>query len=257
MIKKILEVHIGSEFDHGPEVAVVEITTTLDARIRQLAAAAKVLGVYKVSEFNSSPDFFLRDYDAVENDGPIAYRTPEDEEEGNTCRAECVTLNVTADDYYWSGYVKHTNIRWETDTVPLGLVESNDLMNRHHLPQTPLSFLRTIEASLVIGSMRESEIQKVALSEVQRILNRPAPYLGIVLQGGIVQAIISDQPELMADWKVMVIDYDTESTPDEDLVSVPQSDGSDSKAWVYLDSVTQIAIDLKAVYAALSRSSIP
>jgi hypothetical protein len=61
----------------------------------------------------------------------------------------------------------------------------------------------------------------------------------------------------MADWKVMVIDYDTESTPDEDLVSVPQSDGSDSKAWVYLDSVTQTAIDLKAVYAALSRSSIP
>jgi hypothetical protein len=56
----------------------------------------------------------------------------------------------------------------------------------------------------------------------------------------------------MADWKVMVIDYDTESTPDEDLVSVPQSDGSESKAWSYLDSVTQTAINLKAVYAALS-----
>ncbi len=252
MTKKILEVHIGSEFDHGPEVAVVEITSTIDARIRQLAAAAKVLGAYKVSEFNGSPDFFLRDYDVEEDDGPIAYRTPEDEDEGNACRVECVTLNVTADDYYWSGYIKHTNIRWETDTVPLGLVESIDLTNRHHMPQTPLSVLRTIEASLVIGSMKESEIQKVALSEVQRILNRPAPYLGIVLQGGIVQAIVSDQPELMADWKVMVIDYDTESTQDEDLVSVPQSDGSDSKAWAYLDSVTQTAIDLKAVCEALS-----
>ena len=84
------------------------------------------------------------------------------------------------------------------------------------------------------------------------ILNRPAPYLGIVLQGGIVQAIVSDQPELMTDWKVMVIDYDTESTPEEDLISVPQSDGSDSKAWAYLDSVTQTAIDLKAVCEALS-----
>jgi len=252
MIKKILEVHIGSEFDHGPEVAVVEITSTLDARIRQLAAAAKVLGVYKVSEFNCFPDFFLRDYDAEEEDGPIAYRTPEYEDEENACRVECVTLNVTADDYYWSGYVKHTNVRWETDTVPLGLVESNDLTNRHHMPQTPLSVLRTIEASLVIGSMKEPEIQKVALSEVQRILNRPAPYLGIILQGGIVQAIVSDQPELMADWKVMVIDYDTESTPDEDLVNVPQSDGSDSKAWAYLDSVTQTAIGLQAVREALS-----
>ncbi len=252
MIQKILEVHIGSEFDHGPEVAVVEITSTLEARIRQLAAAAKVLGVYKVSEFNGSLDFFLRDYDAEEEDGPIAYRTPEDEDEENACRVECVTLNVTANDYYWSGYVKHTNVRWETETVPLGPVESSDLTNRHHMPQTPLSVLRTIEASLVIGSMKEPEIQKVALSEVQRILNRPAPYLGIILQGGIVQAIVSDQPELMADWKVMVIDYDTESTPDEDLVNVPQSDGSDSKAWAYLDSVTQTAIGLKAVCEALS-----
>jgi hypothetical protein len=252
MIQKILEVHIGSEFDHGPEVAVVEITSTLEARIRQLAAAAKVLGVYKVSEFNGSLDFFLRDYDAEEEDGPIAYRTPEDEDEENACRVECVTLNVTANDYYWSGYVKHANVRWETETVPLAPVESNDLTNRHHMPQTPLSVLRTIEASLVIGSMKEPEIQKVALSEVQRILNLPAPYLGIILQGGIVQAIVSDQPELMADWKVMVIDYDTESTPDEDLVNVPQSDGSDSKAWAYLDSVTQTAIGLKAVCEALS-----
>ena len=252
MNQKILEVYIGSEFDHGPEVAVVEITSTLDARIRQLAAAAKVLGVYKISEFDASPAFFLRNYDAEGDDGSIAYRTPEDEDEENACRAECVTLNVTNDDYYWSGYVKHTNVRWETDTVPLKPVKFNEPVNRHLLPQTPLSVLRTIEASLVTGSMKESEIQKVALSEVQRILNRPTPYLGIVLQGGIVQAIISDQPELMADWKVMVIDYDTESIPDEDLVSVLQSGESDSKAWAYLDSVTQTAVDLKAVCEALS-----
>jgi hypothetical protein len=257
MIQKILEVHIASEFDHGPEVAVVEMTSTLDARIRQLAAAAKVLGVYKVSEFNGSPDFFLRDYDAEENDGPIAYRIPEDEDEENTCRVECVTLNVTADDYYWSGYVKHTNIRWETDTISLSTPETNEPEMRSEMPRTPLSVLRTIETSLVIGSMKESEIQKVALREVQRVLNRPAASLGVVLQGGIVQAIVSDQPESMTDWKVMVIDYDTESTPDEELVGVPQSDGSDTKAWAYLDSVTQTAIDLMAVYTALSRSSTP
>jgi hypothetical protein len=100
--------------------------------------------------------------------------------------------------------------------------------------------------------MREPEIQTVALGEVRRVLNRPNPYLGVVLQGGIVQAIVSDQPELMADWNVMVIDYDTETTPDEDLTKVPQNDGSVSTAWSYLDSVTQTAIDLKAVYEALS-----
>lgn len=257
MSQKILEVHINSEFDHGPEVAVVEITPVLDARIRQLTTAAKGLGVYKITEFNWSPDFFLRDYAAEDDGGPIAFREPEDEDESYACRVECVTLNVTPDDYYWSGYVKHTNIRWETESIPLGASAINEPETKPEMPQTPLSVLRTLEASLVIGSIKESEIQQVALSEVQRVLNRPAPHLGIVLQGGIVQAIVSDQPELMADWKVMVIDYDTESAPDEDLVSVPQSNGSGSKAWSYLDSVTQTAIDLKAVYAALSGTSTP
>lgn len=251
MSQKILEVHIGSEFGRGPEVAVVEITPALDARIRQLAAAARALGVYKIAEFDSSPDIFLRDYEAEEDDGTIAYREPADEEEEKACRVECVTLNVTPGDYFWSGYVKHTDIRWETDTIPLEAIEKEPA-KRPRLPQTPLSVLRTIEASLVIGSMKEPEIQKVALGEVQRVLNRPNPYLGIVLQGGIVQAIVSDQPELMTDWKVMVIDYDTESTPDEDLVKVPQSGGSVSSAWAYLESVTHTAIDLNVVYEALS-----
>ena len=124
MVKKILEVNIGSEFDYGPEVAVVEITPTLEARIYQLAVAVKVLGVYKIAEFDSAPDFFLRDYDCEEEDGSIAYRNPNDEDEKNICRVECVTLNVTSYDYYWSGLVKHTNIRWETEPISLSSVKA-------------------------------------------------------------------------------------------------------------------------------------
>lgn len=251
MSQKIIEIHIASEFGDGPEVAVVEITATLEARIRQLAAAAKVLGVYKVAVFDGSPDFFLRDYEAEGNDGPIAYREPDDEEEENACRVECLTLNVTPSDYYWSGYVKHTNIHWETDLLPLEAPELTALELQQERPHTPLSVLRTIETALVIGSMKESDVQERALREVQKVLTQPDPHLGIILQGGIVQAIVSDQSERLEDWKVMVIDYDTESTPEEDLINVPQGDGSDSKAWVYLDSVNPPAIDLKAVYADL------
>lgn len=119
MHRKILEVYIESEFDHGPEVAVVEITEKLTARIRQLAMAAKALGAYKIAEFEGSPDFFLRDYEVEEEDGPVAYREPTDEEEEKALRVECVTLNVTPEDYFWSGLVKHTSIRWETEPVPL------------------------------------------------------------------------------------------------------------------------------------------
>lgn len=124
MIQKILEVNIGSEFDLGPEIAVVEITPTLEARIHQLMAAVKVLGVYKISEFDNTPEFFLRDYDAEGEGGSTAYRNPNDEDEKNVCRVECVTLNVTSYDYYWSGLVKHTNIRWETETISLKSVEA-------------------------------------------------------------------------------------------------------------------------------------
>jgi hypothetical protein len=35
-----------------------------------------------------------------------------------------MTLNVTPVDYFWSGYVKHTNARWETDTIPLEDIDS-------------------------------------------------------------------------------------------------------------------------------------
>lgn len=34
-------------------------------------------------------------------------------------RVEIVTLNVTQQGFYWSGYYKHTDIRWETEEVPL------------------------------------------------------------------------------------------------------------------------------------------
>jgi hypothetical protein len=124
MNRKILEVHIFSKFEHGPEVAVVEITPALNARVRQLATAVRALGVYKIVEFDSSPDLFLRDYTAEEQEGAIAYREPADEEEGDACRVECMTLNVTPVDYFWSGYVKHTNARWETDTIPLEDIDS-------------------------------------------------------------------------------------------------------------------------------------
>ncbi|MDA8430559.1 MAG: hypothetical protein M0T70_15000 [Geobacteraceae bacterium] len=42
-------------------------------------------------------------------------------------RMECNTLNVTDDDFFWSGYYKHTDIRWETDTVRLAVLDEPDI----------------------------------------------------------------------------------------------------------------------------------
>lgn len=205
MNRKILEVYIESEFDHGPEVAVVEITEKLTARIRQLAMAAKALGAYKIAEFDCSPDFFLRDYEAEEEDGPIAYREPADEEEEKALRVECVTLNVTPEDYFWSGLVKHTSIRWETEAVPLS------------------------------------------------DLDKGKPALAVVLQGGLVQAIVSNHPELMKGWNVLVIDYDTEGAEEGEIFQVPQEDGTISKALARFEAVEEAGIHLEQVVENLNR----
>ena len=119
VMKKVVEVFTYSEFVSGPEVAVVEINEDLANRIRQLVEAAKSLGVFKIMEFNDAPAFFLRDYDAEEKDGRIAFREPSDEDEVYSCRVECVALNVTSIDFYWSGFIRNTDVRLETGVIPV------------------------------------------------------------------------------------------------------------------------------------------
>jgi len=113
MLEMVLDVSIYNEYATGPEVAVVQIGDELAARIFKLAEAVRQLGVYKVSLFDYTPDYFVRDH---ESDDEGAYKEPEDPYE---CHVECVTLNVTDSDFFWSGILKHTDIRFETDSIPL------------------------------------------------------------------------------------------------------------------------------------------
>jgi len=113
MPEMILDVSIYNEYATGPEVAVVQIDDELAARIVKLAEAVRQLGVYKLSMFDYTPDYFVRDHESEDEN---AYEEPEDPYD---CRVECVTLNVTDSDFFWSGILKHTDIRFETDSVPL------------------------------------------------------------------------------------------------------------------------------------------
>lgn len=111
-------------FSETADYAVVELGSDEIGRIRQLAAAARDLEVYRISEFNYSCAFRSADYDAVPEDGKVALC----EFRG---RMECSTLNVSDSDFYWSGLYRNTSVRWETDTVPLdALVDDQDLDQR-------------------------------------------------------------------------------------------------------------------------------
>ncbi len=71
--------------------------------------------------------------------------------------------------------------------------------------------------------------------------------LAVVLEGGIVHAVVSDNA---VDLAVAVIDYDIEGAGEDELSSVPQGDGTCVDAVVGCWNATPAAIDLDAVFAA-------
>lgn len=70
--------------------------------------------------------------------------------------------------------------------------------------------------------------------------------LAVVLEGGIVQAVIADQPDVAPD--VAVVDYDTDGYESEELRHITQSDGSQSKALVVEHYVEPAGIKLDEVF---------
>ena len=119
----IIPVHDNSEFfSDNADYATIDLDATFIERIKSLAAAVRDLKVYKVSEFSNCCDFMTADWDAEPDNGKVFLK----EFEG---RMECNTLNVTDDDFFWSGYYKHTDVRWETDTVLIKSLDEPDVLN--------------------------------------------------------------------------------------------------------------------------------
>jgi len=117
----IIPVHDGSEFfpDYA-DYAIIDLDAKSIERIMALSTAVRDLKVYKVAEFNYDCDFMTADWDAEPDNGKVALK----EFEG---RMECNTLNVTDSDFFWSGLYKHTDVRWETNTVPLAVLDMTDV----------------------------------------------------------------------------------------------------------------------------------
>ena len=116
----IIPVHDNSEFfSDNADYAIIDLDAATIERIKALSAAVRAMKVYKVSEFDNDCDFMTADWDAEPDNGKVALK----EFEG---RMECNTLNVTDDDFFWSGYYKHSDIRWETDTIRLAVLDEPD-----------------------------------------------------------------------------------------------------------------------------------
>lgn len=119
----IIPVHDNSEFfSDNADYAVIDLDAALIERIRKLAVVVRQMKAYKISEFNYACDFRTVDWDVKPDKGKVAMK----EFEG---RMECSTLNVTDSDFFWSGYYKHTDVRWETDTVLIKSLDEPDVLD--------------------------------------------------------------------------------------------------------------------------------
>ncbi|MBT2989912.1 MAG: hypothetical protein KME65_13240 [Candidatus Thiodiazotropha sp. (ex Ctena orbiculata)] len=83
----------------------------------------------------------------------------------------------------------------------------------------------------------------------ERVRPEPCPRcsrLAVVMEGGIVQAVIADQPETAP--SVAVIDYDIDGYEAEELRDITQSDGRKAKALAIEHYVEPTRIDLDEVF---------
>jgi len=114
--KLIIPLSDNSDFFEAADYAVIELNPDRIDRIRKLSVVVRQMKVYRISEFNYDCEFMVADYEADPEHGKVALK----EFEGRT---ECNTLNVTDNDFFWSGYYKHTSVRWESASVSLKVLK--------------------------------------------------------------------------------------------------------------------------------------
>jgi len=73
------------------------------------------------------------------------------------------------------------------------------------------------------------------------------PIVGVVIEGGLVQCVVSNAPELIPDMDVIILDYDVQGCEEDELLKVPQSSGNIAHAVGHIEKITESGIDLGMV----------
>jgi len=95
----------------------------------------------------------------------------------------------------------------------------------------------------------QAALNATATSPSQRECTAPSgacKRLAVVIEGGVVQAVVADQPDAAP--VVAVIDYDTDGFETDELRHITQSDSRKAKALVVEHCVEAASIDLAEVF---------
>ncbi len=128
----ILPVSVSDDNFNGFDHAIIDLTQTEIQLIRDMCAVVNTckvaLGneIYKLVTFTNDVEVMATDYDTDYLDnGRTPLKTPD---EGDA-RIDCVCLNVTDDDFFWSFNPKNTNIHCETKSIPITALDTLDTLD--------------------------------------------------------------------------------------------------------------------------------
>ena len=152
--KRIVQTHTAGDLDDTPDYAVIELDRAQVKRIQRLAKAVKSLNVTYIEEFDCST--LLMNGDAqdpgvvtdkttpkkaallINDENPVTALLAKNILAGHKPtsmetltdiqttlltewdgRTDCDMLKVSNDDFYYHGYIKHTDLSWSTEGIPL------------------------------------------------------------------------------------------------------------------------------------------
>lgn len=106
-----VEASVYSEyFDDGPTHAVIEVSSELAKQIIKMQEAVKSCDAYCIQEFDSAPDFMVKENEEDETDPPALIEWVDGS-------IDCCILHVTQTSFFWSANIKHADVNIETENI--------------------------------------------------------------------------------------------------------------------------------------------
>jgi hypothetical protein len=101
-------ISIANEWQSTPTHMRVDLTEQMIAWIRKMMGVVKKNKIAYIAEYNCLPEYFN-----------------EEDEELIPCEddLDCMMIIVSKDEFYWEGLIKNTDIHFESQAIPITLID--------------------------------------------------------------------------------------------------------------------------------------
>lgn len=168
---------------------------------------------------------------------------------------------ITADDVQFTGTsmwleqrineAETGDIGPHTENPPAESATSTQLLLQHLIESFPQADPASGYYNEPINGCDAVDSRSEFIPEVRNCIDAEPPKIAVILDGGLVRCIVSDNPERLAPLNVVVIDYDIDGD-EEGIIQVPQGkDRPPEDAYANVFEITKAEIDIAAVISQL------